>query len=40
MKANQNWKTIAGWVLHGLVGGIMLLSFAPAISQAALDSER
>jgi hypothetical protein len=26
MKANQNWKTIAGWVLHDLVGGIMLLA--------------
>jgi hypothetical protein len=26
MKANRNWKTIAGWVLHGLVGGIMLLT--------------
>ena len=26
MKANGNWKTIAGWVLHGLVGGIMLLA--------------
>src|SRR6478672_12909566 len=26
MKANQNWQTIAGWVLHGLVGGIMLLA--------------
>jgi DoxX-like family len=26
MKANQNWKTIAGWVLHGLVGGIMILA--------------
>src|SRR3974377_930409 len=25
MEANQNWNTIAGWVLHGLVGGIMLL---------------
>src|SRR5258708_39092697 len=25
MKANRNWKTIPGWVLHGLVGGIMLL---------------
>jgi hypothetical protein len=25
MKANRNWKTITGWVLHGLVGGIMLL---------------
>ena len=26
MKASRNWKTIAGWVLHGLVGGIMLLA--------------
>ena len=26
MKASQNWKSIAGWVLHGLVGGIMLLA--------------
>ena len=26
MKANRNWKTIAGWVLHGLVGGIMILA--------------
>jgi hypothetical protein len=26
MKANQNWKIIAGWVLHGLVGGVMLLA--------------
>jgi hypothetical protein len=26
MKANQNWKTIAGWVLHGLVGGGMILA--------------
>jgi hypothetical protein len=26
MKANRNWKTITGWVLHGLVGGIMLLA--------------
>ena len=26
MKANRNWKAIAGWVLHGLVGGIMLLA--------------
>src|SRR5262249_1067220 len=25
-KANQNWKTISGWVLHGLIGGIMLLA--------------
>ena len=21
MKANRNWKTIVGWVLHSLVGG-------------------
>jgi hypothetical protein len=26
MKANQNWKTIAGWVLHGLLAGIMILA--------------
>lgn len=26
MKANGNWKTIAGWVLHGLVGGAMILA--------------
>src|ERR1700752_4573138 len=26
MKASQNWKTVVGWVLHGLVGGIMLLA--------------
>ena len=26
MKVNRNWKTIAGWVLHGLVGGIMILA--------------
>ena len=26
MKASRNWKTIAGWVLHGLVGGSMLLA--------------
>ncbi len=26
MKASWNWKTIAGWVLHGLVGGIMILA--------------
>src|SRR6266404_6972229 len=25
MKANHIWKTIAGWVLHGLVGASMLL---------------
>jgi hypothetical protein len=26
MKANKNRKTISGWVLHGLVGGIMLFA--------------
>ena len=26
MKASRNWKTVAGWGLHGLVGGIMLLA--------------
>ena len=26
MNASRNWRTIAGWVLHGLVGGIMLLA--------------
>jgi hypothetical protein len=26
MKARRNWKTVAGWVLHGLVAGIMLLA--------------
>jgi DoxX-like family len=26
MKTTWNWKTIAGWVLHGLVAGIMVLS--------------
>jgi hypothetical protein len=26
MKANWNWKTITGWTLHGLIGGIMLLA--------------
>jgi DoxX-like family len=26
MNASRNWKTVAGWVLHGLVGGIMLLA--------------
>jgi hypothetical protein len=26
MKANRNWKTVAGWVLHGLIAGIMLLA--------------
>jgi hypothetical protein len=26
MNANRNWKTIAGWALHGLIGGIMILA--------------
>src|SRR5689334_16324559 len=26
MKAIRNWKTTAGWVLHGLVGGSMILA--------------
>ena len=26
MRANRHWKTITGWVLHGVVGGIMLLA--------------
>jgi hypothetical protein len=26
MKANRDWKTIVGWVLHGLVGGSMILA--------------
>jgi hypothetical protein len=26
MKANRNWKVINGWVLHGLIGGIMILA--------------
>jgi hypothetical protein len=26
MQANRNWKTIAGWVLQGLIGGIMILA--------------
>jgi DoxX-like family len=26
MKASRNWKTVAGWVLHGLVAGLMLLA--------------
>jgi hypothetical protein len=26
MSASRSWKTIAGWVLHILVGGIMLLA--------------
>jgi hypothetical protein len=31
MKANRIWKTIAGWVLHGLAGGIMLLAASAKI---------
>ena len=26
MKASWSWKTIPGWVLHGLIGGVMLLA--------------
>ena len=26
MKETRSWNTITGWVLHGLVGGIMLLA--------------
>src|SRR6266404_3427761 len=26
MKAIRNWKTVGGWVLHGLVAGIMILA--------------
>ena len=26
MKANRNWNTIAGRVLHALIGGIMILA--------------
>jgi hypothetical protein len=26
MKALRSWKTVAGWVLHGLIGGIMILA--------------
>src|ERR1700758_3998525 len=26
MNAKRTWKTIIGWVLHGLVGGVMLLA--------------
>jgi len=32
MKANRNWKTIAGWVLHGLIGGIMILAGSAKVS--------
>src|SRR5271154_3506968 len=26
MKATSNWKMIGGWVLHGLIAGIMILA--------------
>jgi hypothetical protein len=26
MKASWSWKTITGWVLHGLISGVMLLA--------------
>ena len=26
MKATRNWKTVGGWVLHGLIAGIMILA--------------
>ncbi len=26
MKMNRNWQKISGWVLHGLVAGIMILA--------------
>jgi hypothetical protein len=26
MKTTRSWKTIAGWVLHGLIAGIMILA--------------
>ena len=26
MKVRRTWNAIAGWVLHGLIGGIMLLA--------------
>ena len=26
MKAGWRWKTVTGWVLHGMVGGIMVLA--------------
>jgi DoxX-like family len=26
MKTTRNWKTVGGWVLHGLVAGIMILA--------------
>jgi hypothetical protein len=26
MKSDRSWKSMAGWALHGLVGGIMILT--------------
>jgi hypothetical protein len=26
MKTAWNWKAVAGWVLHGLIGGVMILA--------------
>src|SRR5260221_13409722 len=26
MKATRNWKMIGGWVLHGLIAGMMILA--------------
>src|SRR5437879_6290809 len=26
MKTNRNWQKISGWVLHGLVSGVMILA--------------
>ena len=36
MNTNRNWQKISGWVLHGLVAGIMIL----AGSAKVLDSFR
>jgi hypothetical protein len=26
MKTSRNWKTVGGWVLHGLIAGMMILA--------------
>jgi hypothetical protein len=26
MKTTRNWKTVGGWVLHGLIAGVMILA--------------
>ncbi len=31
MKASRNWNTIGGWVVHALVGGIMILAGTPKV---------